>query len=173
MTDETIEWLKGLTGEPKVVAIGEIGLDYYYDEPDRELQKKWFIRQLEAAKEKYQCIDQKYRDQTANGPCHISKEGRHLNSVFLRNGTNHKVRCVTNVCVGTHKYGTAGNCHQEVAVLFIGIFITMIPALLILKARGSELGIEKPWQFFWMTGFLSSFLDNTPTYLVFFTTAVP
>jgi len=51
MTDETIEWLKGLTGEPKVVAIGEIGLDYYYDEPDRELQKKWFIRQLEAAKE--------------------------------------------------------------------------------------------------------------------------
>ena len=61
---------------------------------------------------------------------------------------------------------------QEVAVLFIGIFITMIPALLILKARGSELGIEKPWQFFWMTGFLSSFLDNTPTYLVFFTTAV-
>lgn len=61
---------------------------------------------------------------------------------------------------------------QEVAVLFIGIFITMIPALLILKARGSELGIERPWQFFWMTGFLSSFLDNTPTYLVFFTTAV-
>ena len=60
---------------------------------------------------------------------------------------------------------------QEVAVLFIGIFITMIPALLILKARGSELGIDKPWQFFWMTGFLSSFLDNTPTYLVFFTTA--
>ena len=60
---------------------------------------------------------------------------------------------------------------QEVAVLFIGIFITMIPALLILKARGSELGIEKPWQFFWMTGFLSSFLDNTPTYLVFLTTA--
>jgi len=60
---------------------------------------------------------------------------------------------------------------QEVAVLFIGIFITMIPALLILKARGSELGIERPWQFFWMTGFLSSFLDNTPTYLVFLTTA--
>ena len=33
------------------MAIGEIGLDYYYDEPDRELQKKWFICQLEAAKE--------------------------------------------------------------------------------------------------------------------------
>lgn len=60
---------------------------------------------------------------------------------------------------------------QEVAVLFIGIFITMIPALLILKAQGASLGIKEPWQFFWITGLLSSFLDNTPTYLVFFTTA--
>ena len=60
---------------------------------------------------------------------------------------------------------------QEVAVLFIGIFITMIPALLILKAKGPELGLNKPWQMFWCTGLLSSFLDNTPTYLVFFTTA--
>ena len=61
---------------------------------------------------------------------------------------------------------------QEVAVLFIGIFITMIPALLILSARGSELGITKNWQMFWATCALSSFLDNTPTYLVFFETAV-
>ena len=61
---------------------------------------------------------------------------------------------------------------QEVAVLFIGIFITMIPALLILSERGSELGITKNWQMFWATGALSSFLDNTPTYLVFFETAV-
>ncbi|MDD5823791.1 MAG: sodium:proton antiporter [Firmicutes bacterium] len=61
---------------------------------------------------------------------------------------------------------------EEVAVLFIGIFITMIPALLILEARGSELGITENWQMFWMTGLLSSFLDNTPTYLVFFETAL-
>ena len=60
---------------------------------------------------------------------------------------------------------------EEVAILFIGIFITMIPALLILKARGADLGLTQPWQFFWITGALSSFLDNTPTYLVFFTTA--
>ena len=60
---------------------------------------------------------------------------------------------------------------QEVAVLFIGIFITMIPALLILKAKGSELGLQHPWQMFRSTGLLSSFLDNTPTYLVFMTTA--
>ncbi len=60
---------------------------------------------------------------------------------------------------------------QEVAVLFIGIFITMQPALLLLKAKGPDLGMSQTWQFFWSTGFLSSFLDNTPTYMVFLTTA--
>ena len=59
----------------------------------------------------------------------------------------------------------------EVAKLFIGIFITMIPALAILGANGSELGLTSPMQFFWSTGALSSFLDNSPTYVVFLTTA--
>lgn len=60
---------------------------------------------------------------------------------------------------------------EEVAVLFIGIFITMVPALLILKSKGADLGLTQPAQMFWATGALSSFLDNTPTYLVFLTTA--
>ena len=60
---------------------------------------------------------------------------------------------------------------QEVAVLFVGIFITMQPALMILKANGASLGLNKPFEMFWATGCLSSFLDNTPTYLVFLTTA--
>jgi len=60
---------------------------------------------------------------------------------------------------------------NEVAVLFAGIFATMIPALLILEARGAELGIKEPWHFFWITGSLSSFLDNAPTYLTFFSLA--
>ena len=55
----------------------------------------------------------------------------------------------------------------EVAVLFAGIFLTMIPALELLRARGGELGVREPWQFFWATGVLSSFLDNAPTYLAF------
>jgi len=55
----------------------------------------------------------------------------------------------------------------EVAVLFLGIFLTMIPALELLERRGSELGVREPWQFFWATGVLSSFLDNAPTYLTF------
>ncbi len=55
----------------------------------------------------------------------------------------------------------------EVAVLFLGIFLTMIPALELLHVRGAELGVRAPWQFFWATGVLSSFLDNAPTYLTF------
>jgi Na+/H+ antiporter NhaD/arsenite permease-like protein len=59
----------------------------------------------------------------------------------------------------------------EVAVLFIGIFLTMIPALEILRAQGGSLGVDTPAKFFWATGVLSSFLDNAPTYLVFLSTA--
>lgn len=60
---------------------------------------------------------------------------------------------------------------KEVAILFIGIFITMQPALMILKEVGGSMNVDHPFKFFWMTGFLSSFLDNTPTYLVFLTVA--
>ncbi len=55
----------------------------------------------------------------------------------------------------------------EVAVLFLGVFLTMIPALELLHTRGADLGVREPWQFFWATGVLSAFLDNAPTYLAF------
>jgi Na+/H+ antiporter NhaD/arsenite permease-like protein len=66
----------------------------------------------------------------------------------------------------------------EVAYLFIGIFITMIPCLLILKAgpQGALAflinAVTQPTHYFWVTGALSSFLDNAPTYLTFFNTAL-
>ncbi|MBI2341018.1 MAG: sodium:proton antiporter [Deltaproteobacteria bacterium] len=59
----------------------------------------------------------------------------------------------------------------EVAVLFAGIFIAMVPALWLLEHHGAELGITHPAQFFWLAGSLSSFLDNAPTYLTFFSLA--
>lgn len=59
----------------------------------------------------------------------------------------------------------------EVAFLFIGIFVAMVPALELLKAHGSDLHITEPWQFFWTTGGLSSVLDNAPTYLTFLSVA--
>jgi Na+/H+ antiporter NhaD/arsenite permease-like protein len=60
---------------------------------------------------------------------------------------------------------------QEVAYLFVGIFITMIPALEVLKTQGAALGVNQPWQFFWASGMLSSVLDNAPTYLTFLSLA--
>jgi len=60
----------------------------------------------------------------------------------------------------------------EVAYLFIGIFTAMIPALMLLGARGGELGLNSPAAYFWVTGLLSSFLDNAPTYLTFLATAM-
>lgn len=57
----------------------------------------------------------------------------------------------------------------EVAVIFIGIFVTMVPALEYLKHAGQtgQIKLAHAWQYFWLTGALSSFLDNAPTYLVF------
>lgn len=72
---------------------------------------------------------------------------------------------------------------MEVAKLFVGIFLTIVPAIAILKAgTGGAMGAlvslvtddaGQPvnTMYFWLTGFLSSFLDNAPTYLVFFNTA--
>jgi len=60
---------------------------------------------------------------------------------------------------------------NEVAILFAGIFVTMIPALAILNVEGKNLGLTEDWQFFWASGVLSSFLDNAPTYLTFAATA--
>lgn len=59
----------------------------------------------------------------------------------------------------------------EVACLFIGIFICMQVPIEILNATGDKLGVDTPTKFFWATGALSSFLDNAPTYVVFFETA--
>jgi Na+/H+ antiporter NhaD/arsenite permease-like protein len=55
----------------------------------------------------------------------------------------------------------------EVAVVFVGVFVTMVPAMSFLAEKGASLGITQPWQFFWASGALSSVLDNAPTYLTF------
>ena len=74
----------------------------------------------------------------------------------------------------------------EVAKLFATIFLTMIPAIEMLKGVTKEIGpmswmkniiidangLNIDYMYFWLTGILSSFLDNAPTYVVFFTTAL-
>lgn len=61
---------------------------------------------------------------------------------------------------------------KEVAWLFIGIFITMAPALELLQKHSAELGLNSPSQYYWFTGILSGFLDNAPTYLTFLTASM-
>jgi Na+/H+ antiporter NhaD/arsenite permease-like protein len=59
----------------------------------------------------------------------------------------------------------------EVAILFAGIFMTMIPALRLLELHGASIGLTRPWHFFFASGSLSSALDNAPTYLTFLSAA--
>jgi Na+/H+ antiporter NhaD/arsenite permease-like protein len=60
---------------------------------------------------------------------------------------------------------------KEVAILFVGIFATMIPALDWLELNAASIGIVTPGQYYWGSGILSSVLDNAPTYLNFLTAA--
>ncbi len=59
----------------------------------------------------------------------------------------------------------------EVAYLFIGIFATMTPALIYLNANAANLGLTQPWQFYYSSGIISAFLDNSPTAVAFHTVA--
>lgn len=59
----------------------------------------------------------------------------------------------------------------EVAYVFIGIFATMTPALIYLNTHAAELGLTEPWQFYYSSGILSAFLDNSPTAVAFHTVA--
>ena len=61
---------------------------------------------------------------------------------------------------------------EEVAYLFLGIFVTMVPALLYLEVNAKHLGVETIDQFYYYTGLLSSFLDNTPTAVTFHSLAL-
>ena len=60
----------------------------------------------------------------------------------------------------------------EVMILFFGIFVTMTPVLVFLQENAAVLGLSKPWHFYYATGALSSFLDNTPTAVAFHTVAM-
>ena len=105
-----------------------------------------------------------------------------LGTFHLEHGMHELVLCSAMIALGALSWRLSDKSWRaenhfswgpiiEVAVVFAGIFVTMIPALLILNARSSELGLKEPWQFFWATGLLSSFLDNAPTYLAMAATA--
>jgi Na+/H+ antiporter NhaD/arsenite permease-like protein len=61
---------------------------------------------------------------------------------------------------------------KEVGWLFLGIFGTMVPVLEYMEHSAGKLGLHTNFAFYWATGLLSGLLDNAPTYLVFFATAL-
>lgn len=75
LNEEVFQWLKEKSYDDKVVAIGEIGLDYYWDTPDRSIQKEWFIRQMELARERKLPVIIHSRD-AANDTYQLMKEAK-------------------------------------------------------------------------------------------------
>jgi Na+/H+ antiporter NhaD/arsenite permease-like protein len=69
-----------------------------------------------------------------------------------------------------HGNGFTWGPMKEVAKLFVGIFLTIVPVVAMIKGEvaGTLGGTVTPLHYFWATGLLSAFLDNAPTYLVFF-----
>ena len=82
LTDADMKWLESLAENPKVVAIGEIGLDYYWDEPEREIQKHWFSAQLEVAKKTGLPVIIHSRDAAADTLEIMKEHGRDLGGVI-------------------------------------------------------------------------------------------
>ncbi len=75
LNEENFGWLREKAMHPKSVAIGEIGLDYYWDTTDRDTQKKWFERQMELARELKLPLVIHSRD-AANDTYHMLKDAR-------------------------------------------------------------------------------------------------
>ena len=61
---------------------------------------------------------------------------------------------------------------REVSYLFFGVFITLVPVLLYLESNAKQLGVTLPYQFYYYSGVLSSFLDSTPTAVIFHSLAL-
>jgi Na+/H+ antiporter NhaD/arsenite permease-like protein len=104
-----------------------------------------------------------------------------LGAVFVQNPPFLREAIMIAAAVGSY-LTTKKDVHQandfsfapirEVAILFLGIFATMVPALDWLELNAANLGVTTAGQFYWGAGVLSSFLDNAPTYLNFLSAAI-
>ncbi len=82
LNEETFAWLKGVLQEEKAVAVGEIGLDYYWKDTTHEQQKEWFVRQLELAGELEKPVVIHSRDAAADTLDIMKGHGRDLGGII-------------------------------------------------------------------------------------------
>ncbi|MDE6852836.1 MAG: TatD family hydrolase, partial [Lachnospiraceae bacterium] len=100
LEESHMDWLRELTQDDRVVAVGEIGLDYHYDSPSREIQRRWFVRQLQIASETGMPVIihsrdaaqdtwdvmQEYCDWKNGGVIHCFSYGREVARQYLEQG---------------------------------------------------------------------------------------
>ncbi|MCL5030518.1 MAG: sodium:proton antiporter [Bacteroidetes bacterium] len=104
-----------------------------------------------------------------------------LISVFISNPPFLREALIVLAGLGSY-YSTSSKIHKknnfdfipikEVSILFVGIFVTMVPALEWIRQNSVNLGLQQAGQYYWTTGAMSSVLDNTPTYLNFLNAAL-
>ena len=82
LNEEWMNWLEEKSHEKKVVAIGEIGLDYHWEEPARDVQKYWFVRQLDLARKVKLPVIIHSRDAAADTMEIMKEHGRDLGGVI-------------------------------------------------------------------------------------------
>ncbi len=132
----------------------------------------------------YQCAPPKIRAEQAEGPDHWQCRGSVnflwlaviLGAVFVTKPWFLREALMLGAAFGSY-YFTPKQLHaanafswhpiQEVSILFVGIFATMMPALELLQVHARAIGTPSAGLFFWASGSLSSLLDNAPTYLCF------
>ncbi len=115
LTEADIKTLKEASKHPKIKAIGEIGLDYYYDDVDKDTQKKWFSRQIELAKE-------------VDLPVIIHDREAHKDTVDILKSLNADK-------VGGVLHCFSGSCEMAKEVLDMGFYIAFGGTLTFKNAR--------------------------------------
>ncbi len=115
LSEDGIEIIKNAAKHQKVKAIGEIGLDYYYDDVPRDIQKKWFIRQIELAKE-------------LSLPIIVHDRDAHADTVDILKQTNAK-------SVGGVLHCFSGSVEMAKEILDLGFYIAFGGTLTFKNAR--------------------------------------
>ena len=115
LSEDKIEIIKNAARHEKVKAIGEIGLDYYYDDVPRDIQKKWFIRQIELAKE-------------LNLPIIVHDRESHQDTVDILKSTNAQT-------VGGVLHCFSGSREMAKEILGLGFYIAFGGTLTFKNAR--------------------------------------
>jgi len=115
LSEDGIEIIKNAAKHEKVKAIGEIGLDYYYDDVPRDIQKKWFVRQIELAKE-------------LNLPIIVHDRDAHGDTVDILKNTNAK-------SIGGVLHCFSGSKEMAKEILDLGFYIAFGGTLTFKNAR--------------------------------------